>query len=190
MDGQEVLKQGLEEAGLKLSVAKAGFLLSSNEGKKALNLFRIDAQPRVRRQALDSQSSHGLAPQRMRILRLQLARHGGLQTGGNVDIVLDQHDHLQGPLDTTMDASSKPCIRAWPNAQRWPGGFPGRGRNRQITSGWPYPNPWHHSRRASWTWNGVQQLWMTGCVNPKGILPANQLNLEFSLATSPAAVAP
>lgn len=47
LDGYEMLKQGLEDAGLKLSVGKTGFLASSVESKKALSLFRKDDQPRV-----------------------------------------------------------------------------------------------------------------------------------------------
>ena len=64
--------------------------------------------------------AQGLAPQRMRTLRLQLARHSGLQKGGNVDIVFDQHSHLQDPLDTAIERQLKAMhqlVRAWPTAQ-------------------------------------------------------------------------
>ena len=63
----------------------------------------------------------GVAPQRMRNLRQQLGRLGGLQKKGNVDIVFDQHGHLQDPKDTAVERQLKAMhqlIRAWPDNQR------------------------------------------------------------------------
>ena len=45
--GYEELKSGLEDAGLTLSVSKTGFLTSSIECKKQLNLTRREEQPRA-----------------------------------------------------------------------------------------------------------------------------------------------
>ena len=45
--GYEELKQGLVEAGLTLSASKTGFLTSSNECKRNLNLARSEGQPRA-----------------------------------------------------------------------------------------------------------------------------------------------
>ena len=64
--------------------------------------------------------AQGLAPQRLRILRQQLARHGGLQKGGSVDIVFDQHAKLQDPKDTIVERQLKAMhqlVKAWPPAQ-------------------------------------------------------------------------
>ena len=47
LNGYEHLRQGLEDTGLQLSSSKTGYLTSSVECKKTLNLFRNDAQPRV-----------------------------------------------------------------------------------------------------------------------------------------------
>ena len=45
--GYEELKLGLQDAGLTLSVSKTGFLTSSNECKRQLNLTRREEQPRA-----------------------------------------------------------------------------------------------------------------------------------------------
>ena len=64
--------------------------------------------------------AQGLAPQRVRVLRQQLARHGGLQKGGSVDIVFDQYEKLQDPKDTIVERQLKAMhqlVKAWPVAQ-------------------------------------------------------------------------
>ena len=45
--GYEELKSGLEQAGLKLSTSKTGFLTSTNECKRIINLARREEQPRA-----------------------------------------------------------------------------------------------------------------------------------------------
>ena len=172
LDGYDHLRNGLEASGLQLSNSKTGYLTSSVECKKTLNLFRTDEQPRVhdllkdlgldssggRRRRIGQQQkrllkgrgrhskllhlklrsrpvrirvwktsvhaaagygleAQGLAPQRMRTLRQQLARHGGLQKGGSVDIVFDQHGKLQDPKDTIVERQLRAMhqlVRAWP----------------------------------------------------------------------------
>ena len=130
--GYEELKQGLESAGLKLSTSKTGFLSSTNECKRFINLHRTEDQPRAhdllkdlgldssgaRRRRIGTQQkrltkgrrrhmklthlklrsrpvrvrvwktsvraavsygieAQGMAPQRVKVLQQQLARHGG-----------------------------------------------------------------------------------------------------------------
>ena len=142
-DSYTVCKEALA-VGLQLSVSKTGFLASTAEAKRAVNLYRSEEQPKARdllkdlgldssggrRRRVGSQqkrmlkgsgrqskllhlklrsrpiirvwktSTHsavsfgveaqGVAPQRMRNLRQQLGRHGGLQKKGNVnDSVFD-----------------------------------------------------------------------------------------------------
>ena len=64
--------------------------------------------------------AQGLAPQRMRTLRQQLARHGGLQKKGSVDIVFDNMGACRTLKTLLWSASSKPCtmVRAWPEKQK------------------------------------------------------------------------
>ena len=45
--GYEELKQGLEAAGLKLSVSKTGFLTSASDCKRRLNMVRGADQPKA-----------------------------------------------------------------------------------------------------------------------------------------------
>ena len=45
--GYEELKKGLEQVGLKLSTTKTGFLTSTNECKRFINLHRREEQPRA-----------------------------------------------------------------------------------------------------------------------------------------------
>lgn len=65
--------------------------------------------------------AQGIAPQRVRTLRHQLARRGGLQKKGSVDIVFDQRPTLQDPKDTAVERQLKgmhQLVRAWPESQR------------------------------------------------------------------------
>ena len=87
--------------------------------------------------------AQGMAPQRMRTLRSQLARHGGLQKGGSMDIVFDQHGKLQDPRDTAIERQLKAMhqlLQAWPPAQRGElvsaGGLHGGGYKQQRILGW------------------------------------------------------
>ena len=56
----------------------------------------------------------------MRTLREQLARHGGLQKKGSVDIVFDNMGACRTLKTLLWSASSKPCtmVRAWPEKQK------------------------------------------------------------------------
>ena len=47
LQGFDVLQQGLQDAGLKLSLAKTGYLASSNDCKKELTIQRREDQPSV-----------------------------------------------------------------------------------------------------------------------------------------------
>ena len=109
--------------------------------------------------------AQGVAPQRMRNLRQQLGRHGGLQKKGNVDIVFDQHGHLQDPKDTAVERQLKAMhqlIRAWPDNQRgelmsaWRVSW----RRLQVAA-----HPWivvAPCKFISWRWAGARQCWMIG----------------------------
>ena len=167
MAGYEELKQGLESAGLKLSPSKTGFLSSTNECKRFINLHRTEDQPRAhdllkdlgldssgaRRRRIGTQQkrlikgrrrhmklthlklrsrpvrvrvwktsvhaavsygieAQGMAPQRVKVLQQQLARHGGLQKGGSTDIVFHQHAKLQDPKDTAIERQHRSRSRS------------------------------------------------------------------------------
>ena len=80
-------------------------LLKGGRRNVKLHHLKIRARPiriRVWRTSVHSAACYGLeaqgiAPQRLRTLRTQLGRHGGLQKGGNVDVVYDQNPKLQDP---------------------------------------------------------------------------------------------
>eukprot|EP00913_Durusdinium_trenchii_P020120 g18908.t1 len=62
--------------------------------------------------------AQGIAPQRLRVLRTQLARHGGLQKGGGCDIVFDQQSKLQDPRDAAIERQMRAMhqlVQAWPD---------------------------------------------------------------------------
>ena len=234
--------QMLEDIGLQLSKDKTGFLTSSNECKKTLNLFRRDEQPKVhdllkdlgldssggRRRRIGTQQkrllkgrgihskllhlklrsrpvririwktsvhaaagygleAQGLAPQRMRVLRQQLARHGGLQKGGSVDIVFDQHVKLQDPKDTIVERQMKAMhqlLKAWPPAQLG-----------ELKSAWRISCKRLATATAAYPWMvvagpmaalqaylmdmGWEAVDMDDWIRaPTGLMPQRQLNLE------------
>ena len=123
----------------------------------------------------------GVAPQRMRNLRQQLGRLGGLQKKGNVDIVFDQHGHLQDPKDTAVERQLKAMhqlIRAWArqSAGGARAGCPGGDCRRPHTLGLLLLDLWLLCKYISWRWAGTRQLddWIRP---PTGLMPANQLSL-------------
>ena len=86
--------------------------------------------------------AQGIAPQRLRTLRHQLARHGGLQKGGSVDIVFDQHHKLQDPKDTIVERQLKAMhqlVQAWPVNQQG-----------ELRTAWRVS--WRRLRAAAYPW--------------------------------------
>ena len=86
--------------------------------------------------------AQGIAPQRLRTLRQQLARHGGLQKGGSVDIVFDQHHKLQDPKDTIVERQLKAMhqlVQAWPVNQQG-----------ELRTAWRVS--WRRLRAAAYPW--------------------------------------
>ena len=239
--GYEELKQGLEAAGLTLSVSKTGFLTSSIECKKQLNLMRREDQPKAqdllkdlgldssgaRRRRIGTQQqrllkgrgrqskllhfklrsrpvririwktsvhaavgygveAQGMAPQRLRVLRAQLARHGGLQKGGSCDIVFDQQIKLQDPRDTAIERQLKAMhqlVQAWPTSQRG-----------ELEAAWRVS--WKRLQAAAYPWMVVvgpmaalqpylmEMKWDASLLHdwvrqPRGLRPVAQLNLEY-----------
>ena len=235
------IRRGLEDIGLQLSATKTGFLTSTAEAKRAVNLYRTDEQPKAhdllkdlgldssggRRRRIGSQQqrmlkgrgrqaklihlklrsrpirirvwktsihsavsfgveAQGVAPQRMRTLRQQLARHGGLQKKGSVDIVFDQHGHLQDPQDTAVERQLKAMhqlVRAWPPHQRG-----------ELMSAWRVS--WRRLQAVAHPWIVVagpmaalqvylkDMGWDASVMDdwirpPTGLMPANQLSLDF-----------
>ena len=64
--------------------------------------------------------AQGLAPQRLKQLRLQLARTAGLQTGGSLDILYDQHEDLIHPWESAVERQLQAFhkfLNAWPPGQ-------------------------------------------------------------------------
>ena len=240
LKGYELLRQELEGISLQLSKEKTGFLTSSNECKKTLNLLRGDEQPKVhdllkdlgldsnggRRRRIGTQQkrllkgkgrrsklmylklrsrpvrirvwktsvhaaagygmeAQGLAPQRMRVLRQQLARHGGLQKGGGVDIVYDQHVKLQDLKDTIVERQMKAMrqlLKAWPPAQL--GELKSAWRiswKRLATAAYPWmvvagPMAALQAYLMDMGWEAVDMDdWIRA---PTGLMPPHQLNLE------------
>ena len=241
LNGYEELKHGLEEAGLTLSVSKTGFLASSNECKRQLNLTRREDQPRAhdllkdlgldssggRRRRIGTQQqrllkgkgrhsklmhfklrsrpvririwktsvhaavsygmeAQGIAPQRLRVLQGQLARHGGLQKGGSTDIVFDQHTKLQDPRDTAIERQMKAMhqlVQAWPEAQRG-----------ELATAWRVS--WKRLKAAAHPWMVVagpmaalqawlmEMKWDAAVLDdwvkaPQGVRQVAQLNIEY-----------
>ena len=235
--GYEEIKYGLEKVGLQLSPGKTGFLTSTSEAKRSINLHRTEQQPKAhdllkdlgldssggRRRRIGSQQkrllkgssrqskllhlklrsrpvrirvwktsihsavgfgveAQGMAPQRMRTLRQQLARH----KKGSPDVVFDQHPHLQDPQDLAVERQLKAMhqlIRAWPAAQRG-----------ELMSAWRIS--WRRLQAAAHPWMIVagpmaalqvyllEMGWdasvLDDWIRPsKGLLPANQLSLDF-----------
>ena len=238
--GFDEIKKGLESVGLQLSPSKTGFLTSTIEAKKSINLHRLEHQPKAhdllkdlgldssggRRRRIGTQQrrllkgsgrqskllhlklrsrpvrirvwktsihsavgfgveAQGLAPQRMRTLRQQLARHGGLQKKGSVDIVFDQHVHLQDPQDVAVERQLKAMhqlVRAWPEKQRG-----------ELMSAWRVS--WRRLQAAAHPWMVVagpmaalqvyflQMGWdasvLDDWIRPaKGLRPPNQMSLD------------
>ena len=123
--------------------------------------------------------AQGMAPQRVRTLRQQLARHGGLQKKGSVDIVFDQHAHLQDPKDTAVERQLKAMhqlVRAWPANQRG-----------ELMSAWRVS--WRRLQTAAGPMAAMQTYLMEmgwdasvldDWVRPAtGLLPPNQLSLDY-----------
>ena len=239
--GYDEIKHGLEAVGLQLSPSKTGYLTSTAEAKRSINLHRTDQQPKAhnllkdlgldssggRRRRIGSQQkrllkgsgrqskllhlklksrpvrirvwktsihsavgfgveAQGMAPQRMRTLRQQLARHGGLQKKGTIDIVFDQHSQLQDPQDTAVQQQLKAMhqlVRAWPAGQKG-----------ELMSVWRIS--WRRLQTAAHPWMIVagpmaalqvylmKMGWDASIINDwirpaNGMLPANQLSLDF-----------
>ena len=121
----------------------------------------------------------------MRTLRQQLARHGGLQKKGSVDIVFDQHVHLQDPQDVAVERQLKAMhqlVRAWPEKQRG-----------ELMSAWRVS--WRRLQAAAHPWMVVagpmaalqvyflQMGWdasvLDDWIRPaKGLRPPNQMSLD------------
>lgn len=78
-----------------------------------------------------------MAPQRLKVLQQQLARHGGLQKGGSTDIVFDQQKKLQDPRDTAIERQMK----AMPAAQK-----------SELASAWRVD--YRQLRIHGWWWQG------------------------------------
>ena len=80
-------------------------LLKAGRRNAKLSHLKIKARPiriRVWKTSVHSAACYGLeaqgiAPQRLQTLRTQLARHGGLQKGGSVDVVYDQNEKAARP---------------------------------------------------------------------------------------------
>ena len=241
LHGFDVLQQRLTDAGLTMSLAKTGYLASSNDCKKEITLLRREDQPTVhellkdlgldssggRRRRIGTQQkrllkagrrnaklSHlkikarpirirvwktsvhsaacygleaqGIAPQRLQTLRTQLARHGGLQKGGSVDVVYDQNEKLQDPLATVVERQLKAMhllVLKWPPEQL-----------AELHTAWRIS--WRRLKAAAYPWMVVtgpmaalqvymmDMGWDASCLNDwvraqTGLLPTAQLNLEF-----------
>ena len=130
--------------------------------------------------------AQGIAPQRLRTLRHQLARHGGLQKKGSVDIVFDQSPSLQDPRDTAVERQTKAMhqlVRAWPESQKG-----------ELMSAWRVS--WRRLQTAAYPWIVVagpmaalqaylmEMGWDAAVLDDwvrqaTGLLPANQLSLDF-----------
>ena len=82
--------------------------------------------------------AQGMAPQRLKVLQQQLARHGGLQKGGSTDIVFDQHAKLQDPRDTAIERQLKAMHQL----------IQARGGSLEHIRGWWWQGPWQHCRRT------------------------------------------
>ena len=122
----------------------------------------------------------------MRTLRTQLARHGGLQKGGSVDVVYDQHGHLQDPLMTVVERQLKAMhllVPKWPPEQL-----------AELHTAWRVS--WKRLRAAAYPWMVVtgpmaalqvylmDMGWDASSLNDwirpqAGLMPPAQLNMEF-----------
>ena len=122
---------GLDSSGgrrRRIGTQQKRMLKGSGRQAKLLHLKLRSRPIRIRVWKTSSHSAvsygveaQGVAPQRVRTLRQQLGRHGGLQKKGNVDIVFDQHCQLQDPQDTAVERQLRAMhqlIRAWPASQR------------------------------------------------------------------------
>ena len=116
--------------------------------------------------------AQGIAPQRVRVLQRQLARHGGLQKGGSPDIVFDQQSKLQDPRDTAIERQMKAMrqlLRAWPWKRLQAAAHPW-----MVVAG-PMAALQAYLMEMNWDASTLDD-WVR---EPRGILPVAQLNIEY-----------
>ena len=119
------LREHLTQAGLKVNTDKTGFISSSKETAKALQILLTDQDPqhynvlrdlgvdaniryRLHKSAIHPLMSwgvqaNGLAPQRRQYIRVTAARSLQLQRSGSVDIVYDMNQQHPDPGDSIIE---------------------------------------------------------------------------------------
>ena len=194
---QDLLKDlGLDSSGARrrrIGTQQQRLLKGRGRQSKMLH-FKLRSRPvriRIWKTSVHAAVSYGveaqgMAPQRLRVLRAQLARHGGLQKGGSCDIVFDQQNKLQDPRDTAIERQLKAMhqlVQAWPTAQRG-----------ELEAAWRVS--WKRLQAAAYPWMVVagpmaalqaylqEMKWDATLLHdwvrqPRGVRPVAQLNLEY-----------
>ena len=192
-DEQPEVHELLKDLGLDSSGGRRRRIVLKGRGRQAKLLhLKLRSRPvriRIWKTSVYAAAGYGLeaqgiAPQRLRTLRHQLARHGGLQKGGSVDIVYDQHVKLQDPKDTIVERQMKAMhrlIQVWPPSQQG-----------ELRAAWRIS--WRRLRAAAYPWMVVagpmaalQAYLIDMCWDaedlddwiraPTGLMPPQQLNI-------------